>query len=100
MGCPTPLFTLTQPADTEAMGLGVQEIAAVFEVLKKTIVTDPKSGTSGLFKSIDLRLQWPEPEDTRAFDTALHQRLLWISGGPAARGFHKLGSQVGGVVIT
>ncbi|WP_291555984.1 hypothetical protein [Bradyrhizobium sp.] len=44
-GCPTPLFTLTQPADTEAMGLGVQEIAAVFEVLKKTIVTDPKSGT-------------------------------------------------------
>lgn len=45
MDCATPLFTLTQPADTEAMGLGVQEIAAVFEVLKKTIVTNPKSGT-------------------------------------------------------
>ena len=41
-----------------------------------------------------------ETEDTRVFDTALHQRLLWISGGPAARGFHKFGSQVGGVVIT
>ena len=104
VGCATPLFALTQPADTEAMGLGVQEIAAVFEVLKKTIVTDPKFGTrkrrSGLFKSVNLRLQWPETEDTRAFDTALHQRLLWISGDPAARGLHKFGGQVGGVIIT
>jgi 3-hydroxyisobutyrate dehydrogenase/glyoxylate/succinic semialdehyde reductase len=27
-----------------AMGLGDQDTAAVFEVLKKTIITDPKSG--------------------------------------------------------
>src|SRR5665213_1854069 len=46
VGCATPLFTLTQPVYTEAMamGLGDQDTAAVFEVLKKTIVTDRKSG--------------------------------------------------------
>ena len=46
VGCATPLFTLTQPVYTEAMamGLGDQDTAAVFEVLKKTIITDPKSG--------------------------------------------------------
>src|SRR5665213_2709785 len=46
VGCATPLFTLTQPIYTEAMamGLGDQDTAAVFEVLKKTIVTDRKSG--------------------------------------------------------
>jgi 3-hydroxyisobutyrate dehydrogenase/glyoxylate/succinic semialdehyde reductase len=45
VGCATPLFTLTQPvyADAMAMGLGDQDTAAVFEVLKKTNVTDPKS---------------------------------------------------------
>jgi len=45
VGCETPLFTLTQPVYTEAMamGLGDQDTAAVFEVLKKTIVTPPKS---------------------------------------------------------
>jgi L-threonate 2-dehydrogenase len=44
VGCATPLFTLTQPVYTEAMamGLGDQDTAAVFEVLKKTIVTDRK----------------------------------------------------------
>jgi len=44
IGCATPLFTLTQPVYTEAiaMGLGDQDTAAVFEVLKKTIITDPK----------------------------------------------------------
>ena len=44
IGCATPLFTLTQPvyAQAMAMGLGDQDTAAVFEVLKKTIVTDPK----------------------------------------------------------
>src|ERR1700761_7497765 len=43
VGCETPLFTLTQPVYTEAMkmGLGDQDTAAVFEVLKKTIVTVP-----------------------------------------------------------
>jgi putative dehydrogenase len=43
VGCATPLFTLTQPVYTEAMamGLGDQDTAAVFEVLKKTIVTEP-----------------------------------------------------------
>jgi L-threonate 2-dehydrogenase len=46
VGCVTPLFTLTQPvyAQAMAMGLGDQDTAAVFEVLKKTIVTGPKSG--------------------------------------------------------
>ena len=44
VGCATPLFTLTQPVYTEAMtmGLGDQDTAAVFEVLKRTIVTAPK----------------------------------------------------------
>jgi len=45
VGCATPLFTLTQPvyAKAVAMGLGDQDTAAVFEVLKNTIVTAPKS---------------------------------------------------------
>jgi 3-hydroxyisobutyrate dehydrogenase/glyoxylate/succinic semialdehyde reductase len=45
VGCATPLFTLTQPVYTEAMamGLGDQDTAAVFEVLKKTIIADPAS---------------------------------------------------------
>jgi putative dehydrogenase len=45
VGCATPLFTLTQPvyAEAMAMGLGDQDTAAVFEVLKKTIITDHKS---------------------------------------------------------
>ncbi|HEY3791291.1 MAG TPA: NAD(P)-dependent oxidoreductase [Bradyrhizobium sp.] len=44
VGCATPMFTLTQPVYSEAMamGLGDQDTAAVFEVLKKTIITDPK----------------------------------------------------------
>ena len=46
VGCATPLFTLTQPvyAEAMAMGLGEQDTAAVFEVLKKTVITAPKSG--------------------------------------------------------
>ncbi len=45
VGCVTPLFTLTQPVYTQAMamGLGDQDTAAVFEVLKKTIISTPKS---------------------------------------------------------
>jgi len=45
VGCATPLFTLTQPVYSEAMamGLGDQDTASVFEVLKKTIITNPKS---------------------------------------------------------
>jgi 3-hydroxyisobutyrate dehydrogenase-like beta-hydroxyacid dehydrogenase len=44
IGCATPLFTLTQPVYTEAMamGLGDQDTAAVFEVLKKTVITKPE----------------------------------------------------------
>lgn len=44
LGCATPLFTLTQPVYTKAMamGLGNQDTAAVFEVLKKTIITAPR----------------------------------------------------------
>ena len=47
IGCATPMFTLTQPIYSEAMamGLGDQDTAAVFEVLKKTIVGEPKSGS-------------------------------------------------------
>ena len=46
VGCATPLFTLTQPvyAKAMAMGLGDQDTAAVFEVLKTTIVTPPRPG--------------------------------------------------------
>jgi 3-hydroxyisobutyrate dehydrogenase/glyoxylate/succinic semialdehyde reductase len=45
VGCETPLFTQTQPVYTEAMamGLGDQDTAAVFEVLKKTIAKAPKT---------------------------------------------------------
>jgi 3-hydroxyisobutyrate dehydrogenase/glyoxylate/succinic semialdehyde reductase len=45
VGCATPLFTLTQPVYTQAMamGLGDQDTAAVFEVLKKTIISTPRS---------------------------------------------------------
>lgn len=46
IGVETPLFTLTQPVYTQAMtmGLGDQDTAAVFEVLKRTILTASKSG--------------------------------------------------------
>jgi putative dehydrogenase len=46
VGCETPLFTLTQPVYSAAlaMGLGDQDTASVFEVLKKTIVKPAKSG--------------------------------------------------------
>ena len=46
VGCATPLFTLTQPvyAQAMAMGLGDQDTAAVFEVLKRSIIADPKPG--------------------------------------------------------
>ena len=45
VGCDTPLFTLTEPVYTEAMamGLGDQDTASVFEVLKKSAVKTPKS---------------------------------------------------------
>jgi len=45
VGCATPLFALTQPiyAKAMAMGLGDQDTAAVFEVLQKTVIMDPKS---------------------------------------------------------
>jgi len=48
VGCATPLFTLTQPvyAEAMAMGLGDQDTAAVFEVLKKTILTAGNTGRS------------------------------------------------------
>ncbi len=46
VGVETPLFTLTQPVYTQAMtmGLGDQDTAAVFEVLKQNIVKGAKSG--------------------------------------------------------
>jgi L-threonate 2-dehydrogenase len=48
VGCETPLFTLTQPVYTQAMamGLGDEDTAAVFEVLKKSIITARKTGTA------------------------------------------------------
>jgi 3-hydroxyisobutyrate dehydrogenase-like beta-hydroxyacid dehydrogenase len=50
VGCSTPLFTLTQPVYSEAiaMGLGDQDTASVFEVLKKNILRTPRSGTASL----------------------------------------------------
>lgn len=44
VGCATPLFTLTQPvyAQAMAMGLGEQDTASVFEVVKATLVTEPR----------------------------------------------------------
>src|SRR6202045_1093480 len=49
VGVETPMFTLTQPVYTQAltMGLGDQDTASVFEVLKKTIVTAPKGRNKG-----------------------------------------------------
>lgn len=46
VGCATPLFTLTQPvyAEAMAMGLGDLDTAAVFEVLKKSIVSPDANG--------------------------------------------------------
>jgi 3-hydroxyisobutyrate dehydrogenase-like beta-hydroxyacid dehydrogenase len=48
VGCSTPLFTLTQPVYSEAMamGLGDQDTASVFEVLKKNILKTPRSGSA------------------------------------------------------
>ena len=45
VGCATPLFTLTQGVYTQAlaMGLGDQDTASVFEVLKTTLVSEPES---------------------------------------------------------
>ncbi len=45
VGCATPLFTLTQPvyAQAMAMGLGEQDTASVFEVLKESNVIYPGS---------------------------------------------------------
>jgi putative dehydrogenase len=50
VGCATPLFDLTQPvyAEAMAMGLGEQDTAAVFEVLKKTILAGPKADSRDL----------------------------------------------------
>jgi putative dehydrogenase len=47
VGVETPMFTLTQPVYTQAMtmGLGDQDTAAVFEVLKRNIVKASKSGS-------------------------------------------------------
>jgi 3-hydroxyisobutyrate dehydrogenase-like beta-hydroxyacid dehydrogenase len=47
VGVETPMFTLTQPVYTQAMtmGLGDQDTASVFEVLKKNIVKTPKGGS-------------------------------------------------------
>jgi putative dehydrogenase len=49
VGCATPLFTLTQPvyAEALAMGLGEQDTASVFEVLRKTLISDPKPDMQG-----------------------------------------------------
>src|SRR6202000_5420 len=48
VGVETPMFTLTQPVYTQAltMGLGDQDTAAVFEVLKQTNITAPKTGSA------------------------------------------------------
>ena len=45
VGCAIPLFALTRPvyAEAMAMGLGDQDTAAVFEVLKKAVIMSSKS---------------------------------------------------------
>jgi L-threonate 2-dehydrogenase len=47
VGVETPMFTLTRPVYTQAitMGLGDQDTASVFEVLKRSIVKASKSGS-------------------------------------------------------
>ncbi len=47
VGVETPMFTLTQPVYTQAMTMGLadQDTAAVFEVLKRSIVKAPKGGS-------------------------------------------------------
>ena len=44
VGCDTPLFSLTQPvyAKAMAMGLGDQDTASVFEVLKRSLIKEPR----------------------------------------------------------
>ena len=46
VGVETPMFTLTQPVYTQAMTMGLadQDTAAVFEVLKRSIIKAPKGG--------------------------------------------------------
>jgi 3-hydroxyisobutyrate dehydrogenase/glyoxylate/succinic semialdehyde reductase len=48
VGCKTPLFTLTQPIYAEAMaiGLGDQDTASVFEVLKRIILKTPEASAT------------------------------------------------------
>ncbi|WP_291714613.1 NAD(P)-dependent oxidoreductase [Bradyrhizobium sp.] len=48
VGCATPLFTLTQGIYSQAlaMGLGDQDTASVFEVLRKTLPSEPESERS------------------------------------------------------
>jgi 3-hydroxyisobutyrate dehydrogenase/glyoxylate/succinic semialdehyde reductase len=48
VGCTTPMFALTQPIYSRAlsMGFGDQDTAAVFEVLKQTILRAPKGKTA------------------------------------------------------
>ena len=89
VGCETPLFTLTQPVYTEAMamGLGDQDTAAVFEVLKKTIVTAAKTGSAKRGR-----------KSQRISDTALHQRTC---AGHSASGISKMSARrVDRMVIT
>jgi L-threonate 2-dehydrogenase len=50
LGCATPLFTLTQPVYAAAMAMGFadQDTAAVYEVLKQTIITDAERASDVL----------------------------------------------------
>ena len=89
VGCATPLFTLTQPvyAEAMAMGLGDQDTAAVFEVLKKTIVTPPKwaAPTAGIARC-------PRYRTASKPESRMFTRLSRVRIYPAR--------QVDGVVIT
>jgi L-threonate 2-dehydrogenase len=50
LGCAIPLFTLTQPVYAAAMAMGFadQDTAAVYEVLKQTIITDAERASDVL----------------------------------------------------
>ena len=96
VGCATPLFTLTQPVYTEAMamGLGDQDTAAVFEVLKKTIVTEPQIRRAGI-AACGVRPQALRPQYRTASkrDGALGRRLngeadRFAGGHGRCHGYH------------
>jgi 3-hydroxyisobutyrate dehydrogenase/glyoxylate/succinic semialdehyde reductase len=67
VGCLVPLFALTQPVYSRAlsMGFGDRDTAAVFEVLKQTILRPPGGQIATVDRSLagDAALQRPKRPD-------------------------------------